>query len=106
MLADRFRMAWRFMRGSYTRLVLTVVALALGVALVGAIDLVNRAVSQAFVEVIDTMAGRAALQVTAGQGGLFGEEVAGNVGQVAGVELAVPVVSATAFTADGSGEAL
>src|ERR1043166_6974685 len=103
MLADRFRMAWRFLRGSYTRLALTVIALALGVALVCAIDLVNRAVLRAFTEVIDTMAGRAALQVSAGEGGLFPEETAAKVAAVPGVELAVPVVSATAFTADESG---
>ena len=90
-----FRMPLRFLRGSYSRLALTVIALALGVALVCAIDLVNQAVLRAFVEVIDTMAGRAALQVTAGEGGLFREDVAAKVGAVPGVELAVPVVSAT-----------
>jgi len=63
-IADQLRMPVRFLRGSYTRLALSVFALALGVALVCAIDLVNRAVRRAFVEVVDTMAGRAALQVT------------------------------------------
>lgn len=96
----------RFLRGSYTKLSLTVIALACGVALVCAIDLVNRAVVRAFVEVVDTMAGRAALQVTAGEGGLFAESLAATVGKVPGVELAVPVVGATAFTADGSGDLL
>ena len=76
------RMPLRFLRGSYTRLALTVIALALGVALVCAIDLVNRAVLRAFTEVIDTMAGRAALQVTAGEGGLFSEDVAATVAAV------------------------
>jgi putative ABC transport system permease protein len=106
MIADHFRMPWRFLRGSGARLGFTIVALACGVALVCAIDLVNRAVLRAFVEVIDTMAGRAALQVSAGEGGLFPEEVAATVAAVPGVELAVPVVSATAFTADESGELL
>jgi len=100
------RLPLRFLRGSYSRLALTVIALACGVALVCAIDLVNRAVLRAFTEVIDNMAGRAALQVTAGPGGLFPEEVAATVAAVPGVELAVPVVSATAFTTDGSGELL
>jgi putative ABC transport system permease protein len=68
--------------------------------MVCAIDLVNRAVLRAFVEVIDTMAGRAALQVTVGQGGPFAEDVAATVARVRGVELAVPIVSATAFTSD------
>lgn len=101
-----FCMPRRFLRGNYTRLALSVSALALGVALVCAIDLVNRAVLGAFTEIIDSMAGRAALQVTAGAGGLFAEDVAPAVGGVTGVELAVPVVSATTFTADGAGELL
>ena len=99
-------MALRFLRGSHLRLGLTIFALACGVALVCAIDLVNDAVFHAFVEIIDTMAGRAALQVTAGEGGFFAEDTAASVAAVAGVELAVPVVSATAFTTDGSGESL
>lgn len=101
-----FRLPLRFLRGSYGRLTLSVVALALGVALVCAMDLVNRAVLRAFVEVIDTMAGRAALQVTIGQGGMFPEDTAAAVGRVDGVELAVPVVTATAFTVDEEPELL
>ena len=95
----------RFLRGSYGRLVLAIVALTCGVALVCAMDLVNRAVLQAFVEVVDTVAGRAALTVDAG-GAPFAENAAEEIGNVRGVELAVPVVSATAFAVDGSGELL
>src|SRR5262249_5461698 len=91
-MLDACRMPWRFQRGARGRLVLTVTALACGVALVCAIDLVNRAVLRAFTEVIDTMAGRAALQVSAGGSGLFPEEMAEKVASVAGVELAVPLV--------------
>ena len=58
-------MPLRFLRGSYTRLVLTVIAIACGVALVCAIDLADRAVMRAFVEVMDTATGRVALQVRA-----------------------------------------
>ena len=100
------RLPLRFLRGHYGRLFLTVIALAFGVALVCAIDLVNRAVFVAFAEVVDSIAGRAALQVTAGEGGLFPEEVAAQVARVPGIEIAVPVVSAAAFTTDGSGEML
>ncbi len=100
------RMPRRFLRGGVLRLLLTVFAVACGVALVCAIDLVNRAVYEAFVDIVDTMAGRAALHVTAGEGGLFPEEVAKVVAAVQGVELAVPVVSSWAFTTDGSGEQL
>src|SRR3989442_9676319 len=63
------RMARRFTRGSAARLALTVLAVAWGVALVAGVCLANRAVLRAFVEVIDTMAGRAALEVVAGGGG-------------------------------------
>jgi putative ABC transport system permease protein len=101
-----FRMPRRFLRGSYARLTLTVLALACGVAQVAADDLVGRETLRAFVEIIDTVAGRAALQVSAGEGALFPEEVAAKVAAVPGVELAVPVVSSTAFMSDGSGELL
>jgi putative ABC transport system permease protein len=99
-------MPMRCLRGSTARLGLTVTALALGVALVCAIDLVNGAVLRSFTDLIDTMAGRAALQVTAGADGLFSEDVAATVAGIPGVELAVPLVSATAFLADDSGELL
>ena len=98
------RIPRRFLRGGTGRLVLTVAALACGVALVCAMDLVNP-VGRAFVEIVDTMAGRAALQITAG-GAPFAETVAESLGGIAGLELAVPVVSGTAFTTDGSGELL
>jgi putative ABC transport system permease protein len=100
------RMPLRFLRGHAGRLALTVVALACGVGMVCAIDLVNRAVVRAFVDVVDAMAGRAALSVQAGAGGLFPEEVAATVAAVPGVARAVPVVQATAFTTDASGAAL
>jgi putative ABC transport system permease protein len=95
----------RFLRRGYGRLALTVVALGSGVALVCAMDLVTRAVLQAFVEVVDTMAGRAALHVTA-DGAPMPESAADQIAAVPGVELAVPVVNATAFLADASGDLL
>ena len=101
-----FRLPLRFLRGSIARLALTVLALACGVALVCAIDLVNRAVLTAFSEVVDTMAGRAALQISAGGGGLFPADVVATVLAEPSVELAVPVVSSTAFVADDTGELL
>jgi putative ABC transport system permease protein len=97
-----FRIPLRFLRGHDGRTILTVVAVALGVALVCALDLVGRSMQHAFEEIIDTMAGRTALEVSAGDGGLVPEELAAQVGHVPGVELAVPVVRATAFPVDGS----
>jgi putative ABC transport system permease protein len=105
-LALSLRMPARFARGQAAGLALTMVAIACGVALVCAIDLANRAALRAFVEVIDTAAGRAALQVSAGEGGVFSETVADDVGTVAGVRHALPVVRATVFTTDGSGTQL
>src|SRR5262245_38756230 len=95
----------RFLRGTYSRSILAIIALVCGVALVCAMDLVNRAVMTAFTEVVDTMAGRTALTIGAG-GAPFPEAIIERVADVPGVELAVPVVSSTAFTVDGSGELL
>ena len=50
-----FRLPVRFLRGQYLRTLLTVIALALGVALICALDLVTRSMQLAFEEVIDTM---------------------------------------------------
>src|SRR5207247_10107631 len=99
-----FRLPFRLLRGHIGRLALTLIALAWGVALVCAIDVVNRAVLSAFVEVIDTMAGRDALEIAAGEGALFPEDGATRAAGVTGVDLAVPVVTAAAFATDGSGE--
>src|SRR2546428_13702335 len=84
MRLPNLRLPLRLLRGHTGRLVLTLVALAWGVALVCAIDVVNRAVLSAFVEVIDTMAGRAALEIAAGEGALFPEDVATRAAAVAG----------------------
>ncbi len=101
-----FRLPLRFLRGQYGRAALTVLAMALGVALVCALDLVTHSMQLAFEEIVDTMAGRTALEVSAGEDGLVPEEVGTQIGALPGVELAVPVVRGTAFTTDGSGEAL
>ena len=94
-----------FLRSGRARLALVVVALALGVAAVCAVDILNRAVLRAFVEVVDAMAGRAALQVSAGGAGLFREGVVHRVARTPGVAAAVPVMSATTFAA-GAAEPL
>jgi len=101
-----FRLPLRFMRGQYGRTALTVTALAVGIALLFAIDMVTRSMQLAFEEVIDTMAGRAALEVTAGRDGLVPEEIVETVRAVPGVEIAVAIVSAPAFLTDGSGESV
>ncbi len=105
-IRDSFRIPLCFLRSNYGRVALTIGALAAGVALVCAIQLVNQSVLSAFEDVIDTMAGRAALQISAGNAGFFPEEVADVVSKVPGVELAAQTVGATAFVADESGELL
>lgn len=85
------RMPRRFLRGQLGRKALTVLALALGVALVFAVDVVTRSMGIAFDEVIDTMAGRTALEIHAGTGGLVPEEVVDLVRRVPGVELVASV---------------
>ena len=95
------RMPCRFLRGSGASLALTVGAIACGVALVCALDVASHGVVRAFVAVVDTMAGRAALQVTAGDGGFFPESVATAVSRVPGVTAALPLVQATAVFGDG-----
>ena len=83
----------------YFRLGLAIVALAIAVAGVAAIDLVNRAVLLTFTEVVDTMAGRAALQVNAGADSLLlGRRATQVAGPCQGWRIAVSIVTATAFT--------
>jgi putative ABC transport system permease protein len=100
-----FRMPLRFLRGHYGRRTLTVLALASGVSAMCANDLLSRAVLQAFGDVIDTTAGRTALQVSSA-GGFFPQDTVAAVAQVPGVAQAAGVVSATAFMTDESGELL
>jgi hypothetical protein len=82
------------------------VALACGVALVCALDLVNRAVLLGFVEIIDGMAGRATLEVSVEDSGAFPESLAAEVAAVEGVRQVVAMVSATAFTTTDPPESL
>src|SRR5215831_7349893 len=100
------RMAFRHVQAGFGRMVLSVVALALGVALVVAVELMNAAVLDSFLDTVDGMAGRAALTVTGGEGLTFDESIVGRVAAVPGVSLAVPLVTAVAFPDDGSGELL
>jgi len=99
-------LALRFLRGRSGRAALAAGALAIAVAGIAATDLVNRAVVRAFVAVIEHTAGPAALRVTAGDGALFPDRLAETVGHIPGVALVMPVLTTTAFTAEGAPEPL
>src|SRR6185369_1840819 len=99
-------MAWRHLQAGRDRVVVSILALALGVALVVAIDLMNAAVLDSFLDTVDGMAGRAELTVSAGEGLTFDEELVAKIAAVPGVTLAVPLVTGIAFPDDGSGELL
>ncbi len=85
---------------------LSVLAVALGVALVVAVRSMNDAVLSGFFETIDGIAGRASFSITVGEGFTFSEELVETVRAVPGVKLAVPLVRAVAFPDDGSVEML
>ncbi len=101
-----FRMAFEHVRFGFGRMALALLAIALGVGLVVAIQLMNAAVLDAFLDTIDGTAGRAALTVSAGEGFTFPEAVRDTVAAVPGVALAVPLVTGIAFPDDASGELL
>ncbi|HLK12015.1 MAG TPA: FtsX-like permease family protein [Candidatus Binatia bacterium] len=101
-----FQMAYEHVRFGFSRMALAALAIALGVGLVVAIQLMNAAVLNAFLDTLDGTAGRAALTVSAGEGFTFPEEVRETVAAVPGVALAVPLVTGVAFPDDTSGELL
>ena len=70
-----FRMALRHFRADFGAMLLSVVAVALGVALVVAVESMNAAVLQGFLDTVDGVVGRASLNVTAGEGLTFSEEL-------------------------------
>jgi len=100
------RMAYRHVRAGLGRTILSITAVAVGVAVVVSIRVMNDAVLQGFLNTIDGMAGRAGLIITAAGGANFSEDLVERLKTVPGVELAVPLVRAVAFPDDGSGEPL
>jgi putative ABC transport system permease protein len=101
-----FRAALRQLRATGARLLLSVLAIALGVALVVAVRSMNESVLSAFVASADEVTGRAALTVHAGEDVTFSDTVGDSLARVPGVRLAVPLVRSAAFATDGSGEML
>ena len=100
------RFAYRHFRSSFWAMALSMIAVALGVALVVAVRLMNSTVLQGFLDTVDATAGRAALTVSGDEGTSFSEDLVSRVAAVPGVELAVPLVRGVAFPNDESGELL
>ena len=84
----------RHLQAARTRTLLTLLGVALGIAVVFAIDLVTGSVMSSFRETIETIAGRAALSVGEGPG--VAEALLDVVKAVPGVEAAVPVIEDSA----------
>jgi putative ABC transport system permease protein len=99
-------LAWRSLRTRAARLGLAAAGVALGVALVVAVRIINDSTLGSFRGAITDLAGGAALQVRGR--GPFGEELVDRLNAVPGVERAVPVLTDTVFALDGptAGDAL
>src|SRR5947207_129679 len=88
----------RHLRYRPARTLLTTLGVALGVALYVAIQIINHSTLASFKESIDSIAGKAALIVTAGESG-FPEDKADIIAKVPGVAHAVPMVENRAYLA-------
>src|SRR5437899_2617049 len=99
-------LARRHLRGQGARAALTAAGVACGVALVVAIRVINASTLASFSDAIEDLAGSAALQVRGP--GPFPEVVADELRAIAGIDHAVPIVTATFFGTEPpiAGEAL
>ncbi len=84
---------WPYLRRHSARTLLTALGVALGVTVFVAVHSANDAVLASLTRTIDRIAGRASLQVTAGDAG-FPEEVLERVQAVDAVNVAVPAIEA------------
>jgi putative ABC transport system permease protein len=91
------RLSWAYLKRHKLRWALTVAGVALGVAVLVAMRLANRAVLASFHRTVDGIAGRTELQVHAGDLG-FPEEVLERVQAVPQVRAAAPVIEAALDT--------
>src|SRR5262245_47173003 len=82
---------WPYVRKHLLRTLLTTAGIVLGVALLVSMQTANRSVLQAFNQTVDRIAGKAQLQVSAGDTG-FAEEVLERVQAVPEVRAAAPVI--------------
>ena len=97
--------AWRTLRRDPLRSAITVLGVALGVAVVLAIRLANDGVLDSFRASLDHVAGKSRLQVSAGEPG-FDEALFPQIAQIPGVAKAAPVIQELTSVAGSPGEVL
>src|SRR5438034_7836067 len=85
--------SWPYFRKHALRTILTTAGIILGLAVFIGMHTANQSVLYAFRHTIDSIAGKAELQITAGEAG-FGEEVLERVQDAETVAVAVPLVEA------------
>ena len=87
---------WKFtlreVRNRPGRATLTVLSIVIGVAAVVAVTVGTATTHQAYQEMYESVAGRAALEVASESGGFFAEDLAQRIKQVPGVKAAVPTI--------------
>jgi putative ABC transport system permease protein len=88
---------WPYVRRHRLRTILTTIGIVLGVAVFVGMHTANQSVLFAFYKTIDRIAGKAELQITAGEGG-FPEDVLERVQAMPEVKVAVPVIEAPVDT--------
>jgi putative ABC transport system permease protein len=88
---------WPYVRKHLLRSVLTTAGIVLGVALLVGMQTANQSVLRAFNQTVDRLAGKAQLQVSAGDSG-FPEDVLERVQSVPEVGAAAPVIESTVDT--------
>jgi putative ABC transport system permease protein len=89
--------SWPYVRKHVLRTLLTTAGIVLGVAVFVGMHAANESVLFAFSHTVDRIAGKAELQVTAGEAG-FPEEVLERVQAASSVRVAVPVIEAVVDT--------
>ena len=86
--------SWPYIRKHLLRSVLTTAGIVLGVALLVGMQTANQSVLRAFNQTVDRIAGKAQLQISAGDSG-FPEEVLERVQSLPQVRAAAPVIEAS-----------
>jgi putative ABC transport system permease protein len=95
------RVSFKHLKHQKTRTIIALFGIALGVASMTSIDIVNSSVIRSLEDSINRITGRAVLQITGAESG-FPEAMLERVQNVPGVEYAVPVIETNANLAAGS----